>query len=544
MVWEKYRLEILNNKKIEDNWYILGIDLGTTHSVISYFHLANKKPEPIDISQGFGKIPMPSVIQYRNELEEEWVIGEEAYKSMILYPEETVLSIKRKMGSKETVQLGDRAYLPEELSAKIINELINHAKALNPNQELIGVVVSVPYDFDDAAKRATFKACQLAGISDQLIGLIEEPKAAALTYHFKHALSKGNKMMIFDFGGGTLDITIFEVAEMTSECIHLKVISEGGDALHGGDQIDNILLEYLYKVLFEKTGLSKESISKEHQAELRQSARDIKERLSGVKKIRVPFTFCIPPFMIEVTREQLEAMIDAFIQKTKQLVLKALSDGYEGRIHPNDIDIVLLEGGSSAAPWVKEMLIHVFNDYEKIWSADKPALDISLGATYYGAIKMGLLNHPDMIATGQMIQFELTVPHDIGLEVDYLDKKTFHPLISRGTPYLLSHKSQVFNLSGNKESEMTELTINILERMHKEDSIDKCRLIGEVTINGLPKRPLGKTKLKVTLSVEEASGIVKGEVEDLGYPGLYEPSGFKTQFSPNRLEKTILTIER
>jgi molecular chaperone DnaK (HSP70) len=205
---------------------------------------------------------------------------------------------------------------------------------------------------------------------------------------------------------------------------------------------------------------------------------------------------------------------------------------------------VLLEGGSSAAPWVKEMLIHVFNDYEKIWSADKPALDISLGATYYGAIKMGLLNHPDMIATGQMIQFELTVPHDIGLEVDYLDKKTFHPLISRGTPYLLSHKSQVFNLSGNKESEMTELTINILERMHKEDSIDKCRLIGEVTINGLPKRPLGKTKLKVTLSIEEASGIVKGEVEDLGYPGLYEPSGFKTQFSPNRLEKTILTIER
>lgn len=543
-MWEKYRQAILNKDKIEENWYILGIDLGTTHSVVSYFNLTNKKPEPIDVSQGFGKIPMPSVIQYRNEVEEEWVIGEEAYKSMLLYPNDTVMSIKRKMGSNETILLGEKKYLPEELSAKLIQALLTHATALNPNNLLVGVVVSVPYDFDDAAKKATFKACQLAGIQEVLIGLIEEPKAAALAYHFRHSLSKDNKMMVFDFGGGTLDITIFKVAEMTPECIQLKVISEGGDALHGGDQIDVILLEYLYEVLFEKTGLTKDKLSKEHQIELRQSARDIKERLSGVKKIRVPFTFCIPPFMIEITRELLEAMIDDFIQKTKQLVLRAMLEGYEGRIHPNDIDIVLLEGGSSSAPWVKEMLISIFNDFEKIWSADKPALDISLGATYYGAIKMGLLEHPDMLTSGQMVQFELTVPHDVGLEVDYFDKKAFHPLISRGTPYLLSQKSQVFNMNGDKDSEMTELTINILERMHKEDNIESCRLIGEVIINGLPKRPLGKTKLKVTLSIEEASGIVKGEVEDLGYPGLYEPSGFKTQFSPNRTEKTILTMER
>lgn len=543
-MWEKYRQMILNDHLIEENWYILGIDLGTTHSVISYFNYANKRPEPIDVSQGFGKMPMPSVIQYRNEFEEEWIIGEEAYKSMLLYPKDTVISVKRKMGTKEETVLGNRAYLPEELSSKILQELINHAKSINPNHELIGIVVSVPYDFDDAAKKATIKACQLAGIQDILIGLIEEPKAAALAYHFRHSLSKGNNIMVFDFGGGTLDITIFEVAEMTAECIHLKVISEGGDAFHGGDQIDLIILEYLYEVLYERTGMTKDQLSKEHQIELRQSARDIKERLSGVKKIRVPFTFLVSPFMIEITREKLEEMIDAFIQKTKQLVLKALLEGYKGRIHPNDIDIVLLEGGSSSAPWVKEMLITIFNDFEKVWRTDKPALDISIGATYYGAIKMGILEHPDMLASGQSIQFELTVPHDIGLEVDYLDKKAFHPLISRGTPYLLSRKSQVFNLSGEKDNEMTELKIKILERMHKDDSIEKCRLIGEVVINGLPERPLGKTKLKVTLSVEEASGIVKGELEDLGYPGLYEPSGFKVEFSPNRTEKTILTMER
>ncbi len=111
MNWEKYREIIKESKEIEEDWYILGIDLGTTNSVVSYFNSRMNQPEPIDISNGFGKIPMPSIVQYRHDegFDEEWVIGEEAYHTLKIYPEETIMSIKRKMGTKETSTLGGKA---------------------------------------------------------------------------------------------------------------------------------------------------------------------------------------------------------------------------------------------------------------------------------------------------------------------------------------------------------------------------------------------------------------------------------------------------
>ena len=173
MKWTEYKKQIEENKKLSEDYYILGIDLGTTNSIISYWDSINEKPEPIDISNGFGKIPMPSVVQFRKEDDEEgeWVIGEEAFRSMKIYPETTIRSIKRKMGTNETVEIDGKNYLPEEISAKILTELVEHCKSLNPKAEIAGVVVSVPYDFDDAAKKATMKACEIAGIDDKLICL-------------------------------------------------------------------------------------------------------------------------------------------------------------------------------------------------------------------------------------------------------------------------------------------------------------------------------------------------------------------------------------
>lgn len=532
-MWESYRKSILNESKADENLMILGIDLGTTHSVISYYNFTNKRPEPIDISQGFGKIPMPSVIQLREEDGEEWVIGEEALRSMKLYPSNTVMSVKRKMGTCENIKIGDKKYLPEELSAKVLTALLNHVTAMNPKSIIAGVVVSVPYDFDDAAKKATINACRLAGLGESLICLIEEPKAAALAYHFQHEFKKNEKIMVFDFGGGTLDITVFQVAKIDAEQINLQVISEGGEALHGGDNIDEMILSRLNEYIEKETGIHSNKLSIENQAELTIISREVKERLSGLKKYRIPFTFCMPPFMKEMTREGFENLIEPFIQKTRQLVLKALSDAYEGALKPSDIDMVLLEGGSSSMPWVKEMMVSIFNDYEKIICSERPALDISIGAAYYAAIKMGLLEHPELMAVGRPIRFEVTVPHDIGFEVDYGNKKSFFTMISRGTPYLLARKSHCFTLMGETPEDMTNLKIKLLERIHKVDEINKCKLIGEVEIKGLPKREAGKTKLKVTLIAQEEGGIIKGVVEDLG-------SFFKADFSPEREKVTII----
>lgn len=536
---ESYRTEIEKRGNLPEDWYVLGIDLGTTNSIISYWNNFSKSPEPIDISNGFGKIPLPSVVQYRAdaELGGEWVIGEEAYRSIKIYPESTIRSIKRKMGTNETVVIDGKNYLPEEITAKILKELIKHCYSLNPKAEIAGLVVSVPYDFDDAAKKATMKACELAGLKDKLITLIEEPKAALLAYNFRHKLLQDEKIMVFDFGGGTLDITIFEVVERSEKTIKLQVISESGEAYHGGDNVDEILSNKCFEYIFNKTGQIRNDISLENQVEISVRARETKERLSGLKSYRVPFTFCIPPFVEQITREEFEDLIKDFSEQTKKLVLKSLKYAYKGSLSPNSISRVLLEGGSSSMPWVKEMLLSIFKDEHKIYISDKPAFDISLGATFYSAMKMGLLNEPDIESEKLSVEFEVTVPHDIGLEISSQDKKDFFPMIKRGTPYSLGKKDKTFVLSGD---DMTVFSLKILERINKEDCFEECKLIGEILISGLPKRPSGKTKLKIILQVEEEGGLVKGRVEDLGFNDEYSPSNFQVNFDPSRFTKTIL----
>ncbi len=541
--FEDYK-KIIEEKGLPEEWYILGIDLGTTNSIISYWDDQSKRPEPVDISNGFGKIPLPSVVQFRSgegeNGEGEWVIGEEAYRSIKIYPETTIRSIKRKMGTNNKITIDGVDYLPEEISAKILNELISHVNSLNPRAEIAGLVVSVPYDFDDAAKKATMKACELAGLSDKLICLIEEPKAAALAYNFRHQLEKDEKIMVFDFGGGTLDITLFHVVDKEDSRIKLQVVSEGGEAYHGGDNIDEILLDKCFELVKAKTGQAKNDMVIENQVSLSVIAREAKERLSGLKTYRIPFTFCVPPFVEQMSRDSFEELISEFIEKTRKLVLKAIRECYTGAITPDDIDRVLLEGGSSQMPWVKDMLLGIFNDENKIYSSERPALDISLGATYYAAMKMGLLSQQELETEKLSIEFEVTVPHDIGIEVTSGTRRSFFTMIRRGTPYSIAKKSQVFTLSGDTPEDMTTFNLKILERIDKEDTIENCKLIGEVLITGLPERKSGQTKLKITLNVEEEGGLVKGSVEDMGYLDEIPPSGYKKDFAPNRFTKTVV----
>ena len=543
MNWEAYRKKIEDEGRLPEDYFIIGIDLGTTNSVISYWDNANGKPEPIDISNGFGKIPLPSVVQYREDEDSgsvEWVIGEEAYRSLKIYPETTVRSAKRLMGTDEGFTLGGTAYLPEDISAKILQELVGHAKHLNPKAEIAALVVSVPYDFDDAAKKATMRACELAGLSDKLICLIEEPKAAALAYNFRRQLSLDEKIMVFDFGGGTLDITVFHITEKDESRIKLQVISEGGEAFHGGDNIDEALLAKCYDYVNNKTGQSKDDLAIENQVELSVRAREAKERLSGVKSFRIPFTFCIPPFVEQMTRDEFQELIRPFIDKTRKLVQRALRETYTGSLLPEDIDRVLLEGGSSQMPWVREMLLEIFNDENKIYTSERPATDISLGATYYAAMKMGLLAQPDMESEKLTVEFEVTVPHDIGLQINASSGPRFFTMIRRGTSYALAKKSHVFTLSGDTEEEMQNFDLRVLERVQRDDSFENCKLIGEVGIVGLPSRPSGKTKLKITLMVEEEGGLVKGMVEDMGGGEEYPSEGFKEEFDPSRFSKTVV----
>jgi molecular chaperone DnaK (HSP70) len=155
-------------------------------------------------------------------------------------------------------------------------------------------------------------------------------------------------------------------------------------------------------------------------------------------------------------------------------------------------------------------------------------------------MKLGLLEHRDLQTLDQTIHFEVPVPHDIGFEIEDSHSKRFYPMIKRGTPYALAKKSMVFTLSGTTEEDMTSLDLKILERIKKEDLLEHCKLIGTIRVEGLPKRPNGKTKLEVTLSIDEKGGTVKGFIRDLGYGADYKSSDFETGFSPERNDEQVI----
>ncbi len=525
-----------NIKKFNENSFIVGIDLGTTNSVISYYDFKTNKIIPINMSFGFGKVGLPSVVQYRED-SDEWVVGVEALQSYKLYKDSTVISPKTKLGSNHIYTLGSKRYTPEEIVAKIFQKLFESVFLVNHNAEIEGVVLCVPYDFDDAQRKATIKALEIAGFKDKLISIIEEPKACSLTYSMEHNILQGEKLLVFDFGGGTLDITVFEVEEKKQNEVSVKVISEGGSSNFGGDFIDDIITNYCFDEIFKKTGKKREDIDILNCIEIEIKAKEAKERLTGAKQFRIHVTFTDTPFAITLKRETLETLIQDFKNNTRKYILNTLREGYCGSILPFEIDKVLLEGGTSFMPFVKDIMIEIFNDEKKIYKSQKPSLDISIGATYYGCILLKVFENKDLITISKngTINFESCIPHDIGLKILQKDEYIFYNMIRRGTPYVLSKKSHVFNLFGEDTS---TFTIEILERLNKKDRLDKCKQIGVVTFEGLPKRPSGKSELEVTLQVNEKDGTIKGNVCDKGYKDEFLPCGFCESFYPSRYVNT------
>jgi molecular chaperone DnaK (HSP70) len=288
-------------------------------------------------------------------------------------------------------------------------------------------------------------------------------------------------------------------------------------------------------------GLAYDQLSPENKADLYMKAKEIKERLSGVQTIRVPFTFCMPPFMYPMEQKKLESISAGFIEKTKELILDSLKNAYQAPLSPSDIDQVILEGGASTMPWVKRLLGEILGDSDKIYVSDKPALDISMGACYYAAMKLGVLDHPEMTTIRKNIDFEVSLAHDIGFEIEVNNKTSFYPLLHRGTPYQLAKRSQTFTLSGQ---DMTSFDLKILERVKPEDRIDQCRQVGQVVFRNLPERPSGKTQLRVTLTVHDQVGMVSGAVYDLGYQAAYPGLGLIGSFTPKRQETITIINEK
>lgn len=458
----------------------IGIDLGTTNSEACVL----EGGKPVLISSAEGSKYFPSVVAFTDD---EMLVGELAKRQAVLNPERTIFEIKRKMGTDYIVQINGKEYTPEQISAFILQKIKRDAEEYL-GEKVDKAVITVPAYFDDNQRRATKDAGKIAGL--EVLRIINEPTAASLAYNLEK--EEEATIAIFDFGGGTFDITILEVGEGVFE-----VKATNGDTKLGGRDIDRAIINHLLDV-FKKENNIDLSGNKEAMQRLYEAAEKAKIELSGTKRtnINLPFIYSDEKgpkhINIDMTRAELENLVRPIVERVKEPCLNCMKDA---KLKPEDIDHVILVGGSTRMPMIRDIVKEIFGK-EPERGVD-PMECVAAGA----AIQAGIIG-------GEVTDILLLDVTPLTLSVETLGGVAT-PLIERNTT-IPTKMTKVFTTAADNQ---TAVTINVLqgERPMAADNVS----LGAFNLEGIPPAPRGVPQIEVTFDID-ANGILNVSAKDLG----------------------------
>ncbi|MDW2829952.1 molecular chaperone DnaK [Mesomycoplasma ovipneumoniae] len=457
---------------------ILGIDLGTTNSVVSI--IENQKP--VVLENPNGKRTTPSVVAFKNGEE---IVGDAAKRQLETNPE-AIASIKRLMGSDKTVRANDRDYKPEEISAKILAYLKEYAEK-KIGHKVSKAVITVPAYFDNAQREATKNAGKIAGL--EVARIINEPTAAALAFGLDKT-EKEMKVLVYDLGGGTFDVSVLELSNGTFE-----VLSTSGDNHLGGDDWDNQIVDWMIKRIKEEYDFDAKS-DKMALTRLKEEAEKTKINLSNqsVSTISLPFLGLGKngPINVELElkRSDFEKMTAHLIDRTRKPIVDALK---QAKIEASELDEVLLVGGSTRMPAVQTMIEHTLN--KKPNRSINPDEVVAIGAAIQGGVLAGDIS--------DVLLLDVT-PLTLGIETL---GGVSTPLIPRNTTIPVT-KSQIFSTA---EDNQTEVTISVVqgERQLAADN----KMLGRFNLSGIEPAPRGLPQIEVSFSID-VNGITTVSAKD------------------------------
>jgi len=459
---------------------VVGIDLGTTMSAVAV--MEGGKAKIIPNSEGHNITP--SVVGFKGD---EVIVGEAARRQAIVNPLNTVRSIKRLMGTGEKIKIGNKEYGPEQISAFILQKLKTDAESYL-GQKITKAVITVPAYFGDSQRQATKDAGVIAGL--EVLRIVNEPTAASLAYGIEK--TKEHLIMVFDFGGGTFDVSILELGDGVFE-----VKSTSGNNRLGGDDIDDLLIEHLAENFKEENKIDLREDPTAHQR-LKEAAEKAKIELSTLHQTEINLPFIASgkkgPLHLNtvITRSDLEKLIDPILEKLKQPVKQALKDA---KLTPKEIDEVILVGGSTRIPSVQKLVKELMNKEPN--KSVHPDEAVALGAAIQAAILSGDIK--------DVLLLDVT-PLTLGIET-LGGIRT--PIIQRNTT-IPTKKSQVFSTASDSQP---AVTINVLQGEREMASDNKS--LGQFTLDGIPPAPRGIPQIEVTFDID-ANGIVHVSAKDLG----------------------------
>ena len=467
---------------------IIGIDLGTSNSAAAV--VMGGKPTIIPAAEGatVGGKAFPSVVAFSKD--GELLVGEPARRQAITNPDNTITAAKRKMGSDHTFTIMDKAYKPQQISAFILQKIKKDAEAF-VGEPIQKAVITVPAYFDDNQRQATKDAGTIAGLD--VVRIINEPTAASLAYGLDKA-KEDMKILVFDFGGGTLDVTIMEMGGGVFE-----VLSTSGDTQLGGTDMDKVLIDFIVDEFRKKEGVDLTADSTA-MARIREASEKAKIELSTVMEtdVNLPFIAHDPAagaknLEIRITRAKLDELIEPIVERCKPSVLKALEDA---KLTPDNIDRIVMVGGPTRIPLVKEFVSKIIGQRSE--SGVDPMEAVAMGA----AIQAGIIAGD---VTSDIVLLDVT-PLTLGIETLGGVRE---PLIERNTTIPTS-KSKVFTTAADNQ---TAVTIHVVqgERPMATDNVS----LGSFNLTDLPPAPRGIPQIEVKFDID-ANGIINVTAKDLG----------------------------
>ncbi len=482
---------------------IIGIDLGTTNSVVAV--MEGKEAKVIPNQE--GNRLTPSVVAFTDK--GDVLVGDLARRQAVTNPTKTVYSIKRFMGRRHNevqseekmvpygvtggaddyvkVKIGDKEYTPPEVSARILRKLKEAAESYL-GHKVNKAVITVPAYFNDAQRQATKDAGQIAGL--EVARIINEPTAAALAYGLDR--KEHEKIVVFDLGGGTFDVSILEVAEGV-----FRVISTNGDTHLGGDDFDGVLINYVADEFKKENGidLRKDTMALQR---LQEACEKAKKELSSASTTDINLPFITADangpkhLQMSITRSKFEQLVDHLIERCRGPLTQALKDA---KLQPSEIDEVVLVGGSTRIPKVQELVTKMFG--KEPHKGVNPDEVVAIGAAIQGGVLAGEVQ--------DVLLLDVT-PLSLGIETE---GRIMTKLVEKNTT-IPAERKQTFSTAADSQ---TAVTIRVFqgEREMAEDN----RLLGQFNLEGIPPAPRGVPQIEVKFDID-ANGILNVSAKELG----------------------------
>lgn len=458
---------------------IVGIDLGTTNSLVAYF----TEDGPKIIPNRLGKNLTPSVVSVDEN--NEFYVGETARERMALYPDTVAATFKRDMGSTKEYRLGNKKFTPEELSSFVLRSLKEDAEHYL-GEPVTEAVISVPAYFDDKRRKATKRAGELAGFKVERI--ISEPTAAAIAYGL-YERTKNTKFLVFDLGGGTFDVSILELYQNI-----LEVRAVAGDNYLGGEDFTDVL----EKMFIQEKKIDLDKLDLKTMNYIHKQAESCKIKLSDCKKAEMHCVIDGEAMDMEVEYSQYEKACEGLLNRIRKPVQRSLSDAH---IRLSDIDIIVLVGGATKLQIVRDFIIKLFKKFPD--TSINPDEAVAMGAAIQAAMKERNQAVKEVILT-DVCSFTLGTEVVVERSKGHFESGHFCPIIERNTVIPASRTDRFYTVY----DEQTKITINVLQGESR--FADNNLLLGELTIE-VPKNAAGKECVDVTYTYD-INSILEVEV--------------------------------